>query len=166
VEAELALRVQPAQARDKLASEDPAEHFHAQEEAVPGSNPAAVVHSQSASRNDTVNMRVKQQLLIPAMQHAEETDLRAEVFRVARDGEQSLRAGTKQQIVDFTFVPQRQRRELVRQSENDVRVAGRQQLAAACFQPAVARVGLALGAVPVAAGNGDLSITCLMGSLF
>jgi hypothetical protein len=45
MEAEFGLRVQPAQARDKLAAEHTAEYFHRQEEAVLGSHPVAVIES-------------------------------------------------------------------------------------------------------------------------
>ncbi len=166
MEAEFAGRMQLAQARDKLAAEDTAEHFDWQEEAVLALNPATVIEGQATGRNDAVDVRVKQQLLIPGVQHAEESNLRAEVFGIARHREQSLRGRAKQQIIDFTFVSQGERRKLVGQRENDMRVAGRQQFAAARGKPAIARIGLALGAVPVAGANGDLSITRLMGSLF
>jgi hypothetical protein len=43
-------------------------------------------------------------------------------------------------------------------------IRGGQELATARLQPLVAGVGLALGTVSVAARNGVLSITCLMGS--
>jgi len=33
-------------------------------------------------------------------------------------------------------------------------------------EPALAGLALALGAMAIAAGNGELTITCLMGSLF
>jgi hypothetical protein len=92
-------------------------------------------------------MGMVQQLLIPGVQDAEESDLRAQVIGVARDREQGLGAGAKQKTVDRAFVLQRQRREWTGQSENDMRVAGRKQLATARLEPAVARIGLALGAL-------------------
>jgi hypothetical protein len=49
----------------------------------------------------------------------------------------------------------------VGQSEDHVDIAGGQKVPAARCQPAVARVGLALWAVPVSAGNGEIPITCL-----
>jgi hypothetical protein len=52
------------------------------------------------------------------------------------------------------------------QGEYDVDIADRQKVTAARFQPAVPGVGLALRAVPVSTGNGDVSITCLMESIF
>jgi hypothetical protein len=93
-----------------------------------------------------------QQLLIPGVQDTEESDLCTQMFRVARDGEQSLRAGAEQKPVDLALVPQRERRELVGQSGDDVRIACGQQFPAARLKPAIACIGLALGAVPVAEG--------------
>ena len=58
MEAELARCMQLAQARDKLAAEDTAEHFHTQEETVLASDPAAVIESQSTGRNHTMDMRM------------------------------------------------------------------------------------------------------------
>jgi hypothetical protein len=43
-------------------------------------------------------------------------------------------------------------------------VVGGQQFAAARSQPTVASEGLTLGTVSVSARNGEISITCLMGS--
>jgi hypothetical protein len=54
----------------------------------------------------------------------------------------------------------------MRQREHDVKVGHAEQLAVASGEPALARLRLALGAGPIPAGNGDLSITCLMGSIF
>jgi len=47
-----------------------------------------------------------------------------------------------------------------------VEVSQRDQFSGAGCDPAVARPGLALGTVAVAAGNGVISITCLMESIF
>lgn len=54
-----------------------------------------VVSAQAASRDDTVDMGMVQQLLIPGVQRAEESNLRAQVFGIAGDVEQSLGAGAE-----------------------------------------------------------------------
>jgi hypothetical protein len=51
-----------------------------------------------------------------------------------------------------------------RKGEDDMDVGGGQKFAAARLQPTVASAGLTLGAVSIPARNGELSITCLMGS--
>ena len=53
-----------------------------------------------------MDMRMKTKLLIPGMQHAEETDFRAEMFWIARDFQKGFGTGAKQKIVDDLFVLQ------------------------------------------------------------
>ena len=89
-----------AQPFDELAAEDPAEHADGQEEGAPGGDPSGVIRSEAASGNDAVDVRVKLQALIPAVEHAEKTDLRTQMTRVAGDFQQGLGAGVKEQVVD------------------------------------------------------------------
>jgi hypothetical protein len=70
----------------------------------------------------------------------------------------------KQQVEDNLLVLQSQRRQFTRKSEDGVHVSCGQQFPLPRSEPAQAGVALALGAMPVAARNGELSITCLMGS--
>ena len=91
------------------------------------------------------------------MQDAEEPDLSTEMFGVPGDLEQKA--------VDFALVLQRQRSQLMRQGEDNMDVRYGQKIPAAGIEPAVTGVGLALWTMPVSARNGELSITCLMGSL-
>ena len=72
-------------------------------------------------------------------------------LRIGCDLEQGLRAGGEQQIVEQTRVLQGQHVEFVRHSEHDMEVAGGQEFAFAGRQPALARLRLALGAVPISA---------------
>jgi hypothetical protein len=91
------------------------------------------------------------QFLVPGVQHAEEADLRAQKSRVACDLQQGFGAGRKQELVDDLLVDERQRRQFVRKREDDVNIPRRQKLSAPRLKPAMARVGLALRTVPVAA---------------
>ena len=91
------------------------------------------------------------QSLVPSVEHTEETDLGSQVTGIASDLQQSCSAGMKQQVVDQTFILQRERSQFPRQSEDDVHVADGQQLSFPRLKPAPARVALTLGAVPVAA---------------
>jgi hypothetical protein len=50
-----------------------------------GSNPAGVIAGESAGWNDTVDMGMKLDFLIPGMEHAEEADLGAEMGGVSCD---------------------------------------------------------------------------------
>jgi hypothetical protein len=58
MKAESFLAVKCAQAGHKLTSKYAAEDCDWQKEAVPRRNPAGMIHSQPASRNDTVHVRV------------------------------------------------------------------------------------------------------------
>ena len=48
-----------AQSLDQLAAEDTAEHADGQEEGTPCGDPAGVIRSETAGRNDAVDMRMK-----------------------------------------------------------------------------------------------------------
>src|SRR5579863_8339985 len=98
------------------------------------------------------------------MQDAEEPNLSTEMFGIGGDLEQSLGAGAKQKAIDFTLVLQRQRSQLMRQCEDNMDVRHGQKVPAARIEPAVTGVGLALRTMPVSTSNGELTITCLMGS--
>jgi hypothetical protein len=93
-----------AKSGDELAAEDAAEHADCQEEGTPGGDPTGVIRCQATGCNYAVDVRMKLQALVPAVQHAEETNLGAEMPRVASDFKQGLSAGVKEQAVDEPFV--------------------------------------------------------------
>src|ERR1039458_8253490 len=70
---------------------------------------------------------------------------------IASDLQQSCSTGVKQQVVDQPFILQCERSQFPRQGEDNVHVAGRQQLSFPRLEPAQARIALTLGAVPVTA---------------
>ena len=94
---------------------------------------------------------MQKQVLSPSVQDADHADLCAQVFAIHGDLEQGLSAGGEQQVVEQTRVLQGQHIEFVRHSEHDMEVASGQEFAFAGRQPALARLGLALGAVPISA---------------
>ena len=98
-----------------------------------------------------MNVGMQEQVLSPGVQDADHADLGAQVFRIGCDLQQGLRAGGEQQIVEQTRVLQSQHVEFVRHGEHDVEIAGVQEFAFPRRQPALARLRLALGAVPVSA---------------
>jgi len=160
MELELAFTERSLQAGEELAAEDASEHLHRQEEGAAGRDPAGMTRCQSAGSDDTVNVGMMLQALVPGMEHAEEADLRAQVARIARDLQQRGGTGPEQQAVDQLLVLQRKRSQFTRHREHRMDVAGRQQLALTLLEPANARVALAPGAVPVAArvvGDGCMS---------
>jgi hypothetical protein len=94
---------------------------------------------------------MKLQALIPAMEHAEETDLGTEMAWITSDFKQRLSAGMEQQALDQPLVLQGERSQFARQCEDGVDVAGGQQFPFARLEPAPARVALASWAMPVSA---------------
>ena len=99
-----------------------------------------------------MDMRVKAEFLIPGVQHAEEADLRAEMFGIAGDFQKGFRTGAKQEIVDGLLVLQSQWRQLTREREDHMDVARREKFSSACCDPPFPGRRLTLRAVPVAAG--------------
>src|SRR6266700_6557415 len=94
---------------------------------------------------------MQKQVLSPGVQDADHADLCAQVFAIDSDLQQGLRAGGEQQVVEQTRVLQRQHLEFVGHSEYDMEVTDGQEFAFSGRQPALARLRLTLGAVPVSA---------------
>ena len=63
-----------------------------------------MVWSETAGGKYAVDMRMKLQALIPAVEHAEETDLGSKMPRIAGDLKQGLGACVKKQVVDEPLV--------------------------------------------------------------
>ena len=98
-----------------------------------------------------MNVGMQEQVLSPGVQDREPTDLGSQVFQMGCDFQQGLCAGGEQQIVKQTRILQGQHMEFVRHSEHNMEIAGVEEFAFACRQPALAGLCLALGAVPVSA---------------
>jgi hypothetical protein len=93
VETEFVLRIQFLQAIHELASEHFTENIDRQEESFMRVNPPRMVRRQAAGWNNTVNVRMMLEFLVPGVQDAEESDLRAETLGIAGDLKQRLGAG-------------------------------------------------------------------------
>src|SRR6266581_3684811 len=89
---------------DELATKHAPQYSNGKEEAWVGSNPAGVIAGESAGGNDTVDMGMKLEFLVPGMEHAEEADLGSEMSGIARDLPQGFGAGPEQQTVDDLLV--------------------------------------------------------------
>jgi len=135
---------------DELAEKHAPEYLDGEEEARAGSNPASVIERESARRDDTVDMGMKLEFLVPGVEHTEEADLSPEMSGVASDFEKSFCAGTKQQTIDHFFVLQGQRSQLRRQSKDHMDVGHREQFVATCLDPAFADAGLTLRTMAIA----------------
>ena len=145
MEVERAFTESTLECGDELTAKDAPEYLPRQDVGRTAGDPARVSGSQTAGGDDAVNVGMKLQTLVPGMENAEEADLGPEVTRIARDLEESLGAGAKQQAVDQPLVLQRQRSQLMRQGEDNMDVGCRQQLAFAGLEPAYASRCLAAG---------------------
>ena len=150
----------------KQAPEQAAEDSNGEEEPRAAGDPAVAVRRESAAGHDAVQMGMEQQVLAPGVENGEEADVGAEVLGIASDGEQRLGRGAEQDVVDDLRVVEGEGGDRFRQREDDMEVLDGQQVSVALLEPAGPRQGLAFGAMAVAAGNGVISITCLMGSIF
>ena len=61
-----------------------------------------------------MHVRVMFEFLIPGVEHTEEADLRAEMFGIASDFEESCGTGLQQEMVQESFVLQGERRQFMR----------------------------------------------------
>jgi hypothetical protein len=98
----------------------------------------------------------------PGVQHRGEPDAGAEVLGVVGlqptgltrggDGDQGFGGGFEQQVIDDRFVLVGDVGDRSRQGEDDMEVGHRQQLGSAVGEPLLGSGGLALWAMPIAAG--------------
>jgi len=112
--AELAVTEGALESRDKLAAKDATEHLDWKKERVARFDPACTIDRKSTGGNYAMHMRVMFELLIPGVQHAEETDIRAEMLGIASNFEECFRTGSEQQIVHELLILQGQWRQPTR----------------------------------------------------
>ena len=157
----------------KQSTEQARQNTYGQKEAGAAADPVAI-GTNAAPGDDEVNVGMMQQILSPGMKNAEEADVRAEVLRIARDGEQRFGRGAEEDAVHRLLVVKGEAGDLLRQREDDVEVltliaAGqvtlspdkqshatslvvRQQFSLPAFEPLHAIRALTFRAVAVAAG--------------
>ena len=112
-----------------------------------------------------MQVRVVKQVLTPTVKHGEEADLGAEVLGIGGDGVQGFGGGAEQNAIDHFFVLIGDRGNLFRQGKDHMEILGIEKFGAAIFKPFRAGESLTFRAVAVRTSNGDLSITCVMGSI-
>jgi hypothetical protein len=98
-----------------------------------------------------MDMGMNFEFLTARVQHAEETNFRTEVSRIARDFLKGFGTGAKQEIVEDLLVLQNQWPQTVGQCEDDVHVAGWEQFSSTRSNPAFPSSDLTLRAVAIAA---------------
>ena len=96
-------------------------------------------------------MRMVQQILPPGVQHAEETDLRAQMLWIGGDDAQCLRRRPEQDVVDDGLVLEGDDLDLLGHGEHDVEVGHVEQFRLPVLEPLSACETLALWTVLVTA---------------
>src|SRR6266704_5430588 len=138
----------------ELAAKDSAEHRDGKKEVVAWFDPTRAIDRQPTGRDHAMYMRVKFEFLTPGMQHAEEANFCAKMFRIAGNFEECFCTGSEQEIVDDFLVLQNQRSQMTRKCEDHMHVLRRKKFPATLFQPTFASSCLTLRAVAISTRNG------------
>ena len=112
-----------------------------------------------------MQMGMKKQSLTPTVEYSKKADLGTQVLGIGSDGGQGLGGGTEENVVDGPLVLQGDVGNLFRHCKDNVKIGNVEKLGLSVLNPLGARQGLAFGTVTIGACNGDLSITCFMGSI-
>jgi hypothetical protein len=104
VELELVLISELLELSGELAAKYATQYADGQEETWGGGDPAGAILSQATGRNDAVDVWMMLEILAPAMEYAEQTDVGSEMLRVSRDFEQGSGTGAEEQVVEQSLV--------------------------------------------------------------
>jgi hypothetical protein len=148
---EAALRGELGQAREKEASEAAGEDPDGQKEVGPTGHPSAPIQRRPSGREDTMQMRVRVELLPPGMQHGEAADLGPEVLRIAGNVLERLGDRAKEQPIELTGVLEGERSELMREGKDDMGVGCLEYLTLPGREPSGLGRPMAFRAAPMAA---------------
>ena len=145
----------------ELAAEDLGEDPDGQKEVGAGGDPMGVPRVEPTAGDDTVDMRVEQQQRRLGVQDGGDGDLRAQAAE--GDLRQGLGDGGEEQGVGRLARGQEEGVQLGGDGEDDMKVRDGQEVPLLGVHPARGLQPLAFGAMSIPAGNGELSIPCLMG---
>ena len=109
--------------------------FTGRKKAIARVNPALVIGRKTAGRDHAMDMRMDLQILSPGVQHAEESDLRAQMFGIGGNLQQRRGAGAEQKVIDDLLVLQSQPCQFVRDGKNHMHVLNGQQFLVAIGEP-------------------------------
>jgi hypothetical protein len=134
---------------EKQSTKQTRQHLDGQKEIWPAGNPSCAIWGNAAAWNHAMQMRMVKKSLAPGMEHCEESDLRAEVLGVSRDGAQRLGGRQKKNVVDGLLVLQGNGGDGLRYGEDHVKILGVEKLGSTVFQPLRPSQRLALRAVAI-----------------
>ncbi len=164
---QLARGVRLSQASQVLRAKDRREGTDGEEEGRGAADPFRAIRRQGAARDEAMEMPVLGERLAPRVEDRGDPDRAAEMPRIAAEGEQRVGGRAEEQRVDHPRIALRERVEVMRQREDDMKVGDRQQVGLPGRKPPCLRQGLTLRTVPVAAGvvrhaNGAAAVTRLL----
>ena len=133
------------------SAESAGQHPYGQEEIGAARNPTGTVGRDPATRNDTMQVGMKKQILSPTVQYREEADLGAQMLGIGSNGGQGLGRGSEQNAVDEIFVLVSNGRDLFGESEDDVKIVRLENFRFPFSKPLRTRQRLAFGAMSIAA---------------
>ena len=136
---------------EEQSTKQTGQHGNGQEEIRPAGNPPRAIRGNAATRNHAMQMRMVKKRLAPGMEHREESDLRAQMLGVGRNGAQRLGGSPEQNVVDALLVLQGNGGDGLRYGEDHMKVLGVEKLGSTVFQPLGASQRLAFWAVAVPA---------------
>src|SRR5215469_2321836 len=96
-------------------------------------------------------MWMEQQVLTPGVQNAQKPDLRRQMLRISSNLKECGCAGLEQQTIEHFRIVLAERIQLVRDGEYHMEVGHAEHFSFASGEPALARLRLALWAMPIAA---------------
>ena len=129
------------------------QHPGGEEEPRPGLYPPVPAGTERPAGDDGVDMDVAAEVLPPGVQDHGEADLPAEPPGIAAELQEGAGCGLEEQVVDEAGIAGDDGVEVVGQREHHMPVADVEEPGALALDPAGLGKGLALGAVPVAAGG-------------
>lgn len=144
-----AIFVEAAQGGHHLAAKERPHDVDGKEKARVGAHPAGAVVGEPSGGDDAVNVWVEAEIAGPGVKDRGDSERGAEA-RAAELKERATGSGKKGIEEHFATV-ERQRAELARQGEDDMKVLDRKRARLARCKPALRRQRLALGTVAVAA---------------
>ena len=101
--------------------------------------------------------------LPPGMQHRKEADVRDQIVRVARHGQEGLSHSLQEKVIHHPRVLERERTEEMREGKHHMDVGDIEQLHFTGREPGGLRPAWTLGAMPMATGIiGDLHVPALL----
>ena len=106
MELQLVLPKELFQSSCELAAEDATQCADRQEEPSGRSEPSGAIRSETAARNNVVDVGMMLKVLPPSVEHAEKPDVCSQMLWIAGKFEQRCCTGSEQQIVKQSLVLQ------------------------------------------------------------